>query len=296
MVRAIRVPFKSGVLPRPRRPVPEALTTPEREQLAKVRVGFSDPGMAPRGSNPNPPPRVPKAAAQKIEQTARAPSAGADRRRPAWRQEMADVRRRYYESSLRAMEAREQRRATSREQRQAASAAKDFSDPMSETISAAVLHEKVLQRTPEEDEALRLKRQHNRLLTEKRVLTAKADAFLRLYQQSSTFIVSEEQLEARIAAQFVPPTHIPSTAPCESMAPRWASLLRSRGAGTVKQDYADDLKLMALKEAVDGSVAVVSRSNMRTSTRYLPGLGAVRAALRKSQEQAAGSSGTETQS
>ena len=209
MVRSIRVPFKSGVLPRPRRVVPRLLTQREQLKLSKISTTFSDPLMAPKGSSPNPPVKTPKTVEEKIALTAKQPKkqdkSGMSSEKQ-WRAHIADVRRSYYESSLRAFQAREERLRDSRDAKQQQetidrdSKILDGSQFASPTIEASLLNEVVLQRTPEETEQLRLKREHNRLLTEKNVLEKESSDFLRLYQQASQFIVTEEQLESRVSS------------------------------------------------------------------------------------------------
>lgn len=263
--------------------MPPVLTAKEREELFSKPRGFSDPAMAPRGSHPNPRLKLPKTAEEKIRLTAKKPGEN-HVKRPEWRENMAEVRRAYYESSMRTMAAREKRLAEVREQHEknAELAAEQRKNQSSEiaTIRDSVA-EKIVRRTPEEKETLRLKREHNRLVNEKRVLEAKSEAFLRLYQQSASFIVTEKDLEARIASQFVPSAHIPSVSPCENIEPKWGSILRAERAESVVRDYANTQKEIALREAVEGTVAVSVTQGMSQSLRFLPGLPAVRAALKE---------------
>ena len=289
MVRSIRVPFKSGVLPRPRRVVPRLLTQREQLKLSKISTTFSDPLMAPKGSSPNPPVKTPKTVEEKIALTAKQPKkqdkSGMSSEKQ-WRAHIADVRRSYYESSLRAFQAREERLRDSRDAKQQQetidrdSKILDGSQFASPTIEASLLNEVVLQRTPEETEQLRLKREHNRLLTEKNVLEKESSDFLRLYQQASQFIVTEEQLESRVSSQFKVSMQVPSNITCSSMTPKWASALKRQESNDLyKNNYINKIRETKLQEAVDGTVCV---SNKRDSSdRFLPGLGAVRKLTRE---------------
>lgn len=284
MVRTVRVNFKSGVLPRPRQVVPKLRTKKEERSAAKIPQKFEE-GMAPKGSSPNPPPRLPKTAQQKIDLSAKVPKQRSPRsEQDAWKQHIAEVRRTYLESTLKAYEQHEQKHQQFREAREAKnekevasrlstvteSLATAFTTP---TIESTLTNEFVIKRTPEEAKELQLKREYNRKLTEKRVAEAQADDLVQLYQQASKFITTEQQLESRIADLFKPARTIPPVGPNDTQTPSWYRYLRTNGHMAQNNDASQRTREEELKSAMEGVVRVPVSGN---TVRELPGLKKIR--------------------
>lgn len=288
MPRTVRIPLKSGVLPQPRQVVPKLKTKYEVLAEMKLRTGFSDPNMVPRGSVANPPPRLKKTADEIIRDSAKAPKPSSEStgkslsREELWKKHMGEVRRSYLASSLKAYEAQEQKHKELREKRQAESNAEserkltEVKDSVATmltmpTIEQSLLSEVVVRRTPEVAAELREKREFNRKLTEHRVLETQHANLLRLYQQAASFITTEEQLEAKISALFKPVKSLPSIGTNDTQTPAWWKYVRldldSQVSQATQRKREDEL--------VDAALGTVKVRDGNT-VRYAPGLKMVR--------------------
>lgn len=195
---------------------------------------------------------------------------------------MSEVRRSYLESSLKAYEAQEQKHKELREKRQAKGDIEskqkltEVTDSLATmlttpSIEQSLLSEFVVRRTPEEAAELREKREHNRKLTEQRVLETQHANVLRLYQQAASFITTEEQLEAKVSALFKPVKSLPSIGTNDTQTPAWWKYVRSdmdSQASQATQRQRED-------ELIDAALGTVKVRDGNT-VRYAPGLKMVR--------------------
>lgn len=215
--------FKSGTLPPPRQVVPPVLAEYEKERLARVRTGFQDPKMVPRGSTANPPGRLLKTAEQKIEASAKGPRQVVEPKsaQAELRLQMANIRRRYNIETLKTYAALEDKKAKARQAKHVANLKRreealrlgdtDATLLTMPTVESSLLAgAMVVPRTPEEQEMLRMKREANRKKALHELMKKKYERVLELYQQTKSFIVSLDHLEREVEARFSTPGSMPS--------------------------------------------------------------------------------------
>lgn len=218
--RIAKYGFKSGILPKTRQILPKMKTSWEIEEEKKTNVGFVDPKMAPKGSHPNPPPRHFPTAEEKIANSAKEPSNSNKKTRTVQQEARAlsaAMRRRYLTDSLRTQEVIDRKRLERREQKfeearqkrlevqeHQVSKATQLTLP---TIESFLNEPFVQRRTLEEQTELQLKREANRNITSIKATENKLNRVLELYQKSDEFIVTEEELNAKIDSVFATDKH-----------------------------------------------------------------------------------------
>ncbi|CAN6606201.1 small ribosomal subunit protein mS26 [Trichomonascus vanleenenianus] len=214
--RTARFGFKSGVLPRKRDILPPRKTFWEKQAEEKIKVGFSDPEMVPKGVPAKPVVKQEKSAAERIAYSAKEPvrARKENTELQRWKNMTSDIRRAYFKDSLlaedrmnektiarRERQFREAREARLKIDNQEESEATRLTLP---TIETFINGSFVRQRTAEEKEQLRLKREANRKLHSVRQQEAQAAALLELYQHAGDFVINEEGLDRAINNAFNP--------------------------------------------------------------------------------------------
>lgn len=204
----------SGILPRPRQILPKRKTFWEIEEAKKVKQGFIDPSMIPKGVDAKWVPKHEKSADERIALSAKNPTKprSTNTETQRWRNMTSDMRRDYFKSSLKSQESRDEQNLKKREEQfklAREARLKIDHDKQSDatrltlpTIESFFKGDFVKPRTKEQKEELMMKRQANRLHHEIKHKEQKAGEALELYQQSLDFIVTEEELDKAIAKEF----------------------------------------------------------------------------------------------
>jgi len=286
MPRVVRVNLKSGVLPKPRQVVPVQYSAHELAEQAKIPTGFEDPKMAPKHSSPNPPPRLPKTAGEKIAKSALEPKVRASKSEQGlWKQHIADVRRSYLKSTLLNYEKQEEKHMEQREKRrligEKSGAVKlhENTETLAEsltrpTIESSLKSEFVQPRTEEEQEELQLQRAYNRRLTQKRNVERQEEQLMQLYQDASSYIVTEEQLEEKLQHLFKPEISVPRIGAGLTQNPSWWKYVNNDASRVLS--IKEQSRETQLLDALNGTVQTSSQNNDRS----IPGLKSVRSALK----------------
>ncbi|VVT51857.1 uncharacterized protein SAPINGB_P003236 [Magnusiomyces paraingens] len=235
--RIAKYGFKSGILPKPRQIVEPYKTRKEIEALEKANVGFRDPELIPKGVKAAVIPLKPRVTIDSIiEKSAKEPTPGgtASKRAP-WRQELSAMRRSFLVQSLQNQDRAELRAMKLREKREARQEAEDLkkADPeltkqsestlltlptiesflnnthpsTSSITSINDVSQFVVPRTRAEQKLLNTQRKANLVRKRLAETESRARSFLELYQSTSTFITTEEGLNAAIEAEFAQPDH-----------------------------------------------------------------------------------------
>lgn len=207
--------FKSGVLPKPRQIVPRVKPAFEKAEATKIRSGFADPAMAPKGSYSPSSSQKELSASEKIAHSAKPPKSHKEAKtaHQEWRQKSAEIRRRYLTDALETEEILETRRAASRQKRHDESVAlreRMLEQGESEAIKLTMptIEESLLSgsmvraRTDEEKRVLALKREANRKSVESEQLQVRSSQLLELFQASREFIITPEELDLAVDQQF----------------------------------------------------------------------------------------------
>lgn len=213
--RTARFGYKSGILPKPRDILPPLKTSWEKEAEAKVKVGFTDPDMVPKGVPQKPIPKRQKFAQERMAHSAKSKKNASKKNTSEtaeWKNLTAEMRRKYFIDAHITQQRVNNRELENRERKfQQAKEARLKTDTSEQTkatkftlptIEALLTGPFVKHRTRQEAEELKLKRAANRKIHELRHNEQQAENVLELYQQAESFIVNEQQLSEALKKEF----------------------------------------------------------------------------------------------
>ncbi|ANB15639.1 mitochondrial 37S ribosomal protein PET123 [Sugiyamaella lignohabitans] len=283
MVKGIaKYGFKSGFLPHPRQILPKLKTSWEIEEEAKRTVAFEDPAMAPKGSSPNPPPRRQVTASEKLSKSAKPPTKpkSLNTELQQWKAEQSLIRRKYFVDAIEAQQTMDKKELQIRERqfREAAERRQQISTEHTESeaerltlpsIDSVFNEPFVIPRTPEETEELRLKRTANRKTLELRNSERKASILLELYQSTSNYVITEEDLDKLVQKEFV------TNKGDQSRDPRVPYVTGS----DTRQEFASTFGSSVYYDSSSQAIDSIKQELLGTTSSMKPGLGEVEDAL-----------------
>lgn len=278
--------FKSGVLPKPRQIVPRIKPAFEQAEDAKIRTGFSDPKMVPKGSSAVSSGRKELSASEKIALSAKPPKVQKEAKtaHQEWRQKSADIRRRYLTDALETEEVLETKRAAGRQK--AHEAAAELRERMLQTgeseaikltmptIESSLLSGSMVRpRTEEEKNTLALKREANRKAVLANQMKLRSAQLLELYQSTRSYIITPEELDLAVDQQFSHSSNQSSTARFNSLELKKRLMyenIRSEAFSEAREDLANTLLgttsnhepgLTEVRDALEGTSHKLSATN-----------------------------------
>jgi hypothetical protein len=217
MVKGIaKYGFKSGVLPKPRFALQPLKTSWELEKEKKLTVGFKDPRMAPkRPRRAMKQRKEPPTAQEIIANSAKEPKRVIEpvNEYQKWKLLGSSIRRKYLKDALLTeqqhhQDVLERRERQFEEARQHRLNIQKMEDSVATKLTLPTIESFLTQgpfvqpRTAEQKEELKLKRQYNQKRQQLKVEQKISSDLLEIYQNSSSYIINEEQLESTITRLF----------------------------------------------------------------------------------------------
>ncbi|PRT56499.1 hypothetical protein B9G98_04119 [Wickerhamiella sorbophila] len=249
--------FKSGVLPKPRQIVPRVKPAFELAEEAKIRTGFADPKMVPKGSSAVSSGRKELSASEKIALSAKAPKKVKEAKtaHQEWRQKSADIRRRYLTDALETEEVLETKKAARRQkahddaaslrERMLQTGESEAIKLTMPTIENSLLSGSMVRpRTEEEKSVLALKRGANRKAVLAEQMKLRSAQLLELYQSTREYIITPEELDLAVDQQFSHSSSQSSTAQFNALELKKRLMyenIRSEAFANAREDLANTL-------------------------------------------------------